>query len=199
MLIQRKFGLLGRVMLAYEEAEYKEKSVLRRKGMLEFMPNETFKAVQLSMFDQDEPDFNFPKLLSFNLTEVLLIDDLTFLNLTPSLINEANGILPKISQSRNLTFIRIVDDRPLIEFAPDSREVFFAATYASLLPQTLSLNLTLSHFRFNSSLKGFSFILLYLNQEISKNIRFKLIRRKLQNSSSNFSFLKWMFKIQKCY
>ena len=146
-------GSHGRVMLTYDEAEYTEKSILIKKiaSTIELGEGETFKSIRLSLFDQDESDLNYPKLFSINLTGAILLDDLANLNLSMSLINEAIGILPKIS-SRNLTFLRVVDDRPLIEFESDSREVF--TSFGHNLAQVLTLNLTLIHFRSNISVKG---------------------------------------------
>lgn len=155
IVIQRKLGTQNTIRLTYEEAEYTTKSVLRKKitDTVEFSEGELFKSIELSLFDQDESDLNYPKLFSVSLIRVQLVDDLNFLNISQSLIDEASDILPQISLARNTTFIRFVDDRPLIEFEPNSKDVF--ANFGHNLPQTVTLNLTLSHFRLNSSIKGY--------------------------------------------
>lgn len=143
IIVQRKMGTLGRVMVTYEKNEVtdgKTKPNSKVVGTVEFKEGELTQPIEFVLIDQDESE-NYPKLFSLTLISTLLLTELPNLNINQSILNESVGILPKIG-IKNTIYIKVVDRKSIVEFAQDSQEIF--ATFGHNFGQTVTLNIDLS-------------------------------------------------------
>lgn len=151
-------GTLGRVRLTYEETDLTEFSsnfFTKVAGFVEFLDGESIKPIEFALLSQffGETNYDYPKLFSVTLMSVFLLDDLPNLGINETLMNETNGILPKLG-SRKTIYIKIVDYESLIGFDEGSREIVENIAH-SLSQHTVSLNLTQTQdIKSNSTIKG---------------------------------------------
>lgn len=138
-------GTLYRVILTYEEDELSDEddTRLNTKRSLEFFDGDLTKPVEFSFIhDLGSNSSTYPRLFSISLASVLLMESLGNLGLNDSLLIKANGIFPKIGP-RNTVYIRIVDDKSVIEFAENSREI--VTSFGHNHGQVVTLSLSQTH------------------------------------------------------
>lgn len=148
-------GTFGRVILTYEELEIKTPAT-KIAGTLEFLEGESTKTIDISFINHDDATYSFPypypKLYSVSLNTVFLLDDIRIENISRALINQANGILPKLA-TKTAIYIKIIDDKSVIEFSQNSLEI--STSFGHYLSHVINLNLThIRDFEVNSTIKG---------------------------------------------